>query len=236
MHRNITNIIRHVMDEYVPGVIRDSRWFMYPFFWVAYKGKDVSRMMDFKRIVQGLSDEEYRALYAGIRSIGNARETSLNTKCQDRIRKACSGGPFRILDLGCGGGYLVRLLEGDGHEVWGADMQAGPHPGVKNYVSCMAEELPFPDGHFDIVVCTHTLEHLRRPGVALAEMKRVSKDRLIIVVPRQKAFRYTLDEHINFYPEADLLVKEIGEKNYVCEDLDGDWFFEAYLRGPYKPR
>ena len=92
------------------------------------------------------------------------------------------------------------------------------------------------DGHFDIVISTHTLEHLRKPAAALAEMKRVSKDRLIVVVPRQRAFKYTLDEHINFYPDAASLVKEIGEEDYVCEDLDGDWFFEANLRGPYSPR
>lgn len=236
MHRNVTNIIRFIMDECIPPVIRDSRVFMYPFFWVAYKGKDVSRMMDFKRIVFTLTDQEYRDLYAGIRSIGSERATSLNSRCEVRIRTACSGVPLRILDLGCSNGYLVRLLEADGHEVWGTDLQEGPVSGVRNYVQGVAEKLPFPDGYFDVVVSTHTLEHLRKPELALAEMKRVSKGRLIIVVPRQRAFRYTLDEHINFYPEAWSLTRAVGEEHYVCEDLGGDWYFEANLRGPYNPR
>ncbi|MFM2048604.1 MAG: hypothetical protein RI955_1152, partial [Bacteroidota bacterium] len=41
MNRSLTNTIRFILDECIPPLIRDSRWFMYPFFYIWYKGKKV---------------------------------------------------------------------------------------------------------------------------------------------------------------------------------------------------
>jgi len=40
-------------------------------------------------------------------------------------------------------------------------------------VSGLAEYLPFPDGDFDLVICSWVLEHLARPQRAFAEIARV---------------------------------------------------------------
>jgi SAM-dependent methyltransferase len=236
MHRNVSNVIRFIMDECIPPVIRDSRLFMYPFFWVAYKGKRVSYMMDFKSHVFSLTDQQYRDLYAGIRSIGTDRPTSLNTRCLKRILESCGGEPKRILDVGSGSGYLVRLLESQGHEVWGTDIHEPAASTFSNYRRSFAEQLPFEDQGFDVVISTHTLEHIRDPKRALSELKRVSRGKIIIVVPRQRPFYYTLDEHVNFYPHPYSLPREVGEAACICESLHGDWYYEADLLRPYNPR
>ncbi len=42
MNRKITNTIRFVLDELIPPIIRDSYWFMYPIFYIVYKGRILS--------------------------------------------------------------------------------------------------------------------------------------------------------------------------------------------------
>ena len=60
--------------------------------------------------------------------------------------------------------------------------------------------LPFEDHSFDVVLCTHALEHIRDPQKALGELMRVTGRRLIVVVPHQREYRYTVDLHVNFFP------------------------------------
>ena len=84
-------------------------------------------------------------------------------------------------------------------------------------------DLPFADNSFDIVLCTHTLEHIREPKKALDELIRVAKQRLIIVVPRQREYRYTVDFHINFFPYMYSFRRFIGIENALYLDLKGDF-------------
>jgi ubiquinone/menaquinone biosynthesis C-methylase UbiE len=46
-----------------------------------------------------------------------------------------------------------------------------------------AEELPYPDGTFDLVTCQHALHHMSKPEASLREMARVTKPggRLVII-------------------------------------------------------
>jgi ubiquinone/menaquinone biosynthesis C-methylase UbiE len=60
--------------------------------------------------------------------------------------------------------------------------------------------LPFDDGEFDTVVCTHVLEHVLDFRAAIAELRRVCKRRLIIVVPAEREYKYTFNPHFNFFP------------------------------------
>ena len=45
--------------------------------------------------------------------------------------------------------------------------------------------LPFPDGAFEVVMCTELLEHLEFPQRAVKELVRVSRSRVIITTPRE---------------------------------------------------
>lgn len=69
MKREITNKIRFVLDEFVPPILRDSRWFMWPFFIAAYGRLSVAEIMDFKSKAYQMTDDEYSAFYS---SLGNS--------------------------------------------------------------------------------------------------------------------------------------------------------------------
>lgn len=230
MHRNVTNIIRFFMDDCLPRFIRDSRWFMYPFHYYAFKGKNITKMMEFKSYAYDLTDQEFADIYNEVECIGNDRETDLNSACLKRILLSVKGDRKKILDVGCGRGFLAKQLLAQGHEVHGCDvLKELTVPGLQ-YKQGNIESLPFADKSFDVVVCTHTLEHVRDLDRSINELKRVAREKLIIVVPRQKRFRYTLDLHLHFFMKKEELTERIGLKKFICEDLGGDWYYESKLK------
>jgi hypothetical protein len=69
-------------------------------------------------------------------------------------------------------------------------------------------------------VCSHTLEHIPDLWRAAAELRRVAR-RVVVVVPRQRYYRYTFDYHLHFFPSAAPLVHLLGGQARL---VDGDWF------------
>ena len=61
--------------------------------------------------------------------------------------------------------------------------------GLLSFDVASAYELPFEDGSFDCVCALEVLEHLERPGEALAEMARVAGRFLLLSVPREPLWR-----------------------------------------------
>ena len=108
----------------------------------------------------------------------------------------CGGDPA-VLDAGCGRGYLSRLLAADGLKVTATDIAPAAGAGKYFAVAADIESLPFAAQSFDTVISTHTLEHVLNAEAALAELRRVARRRLILVVPRQRPYRFTFDLHLN---------------------------------------
>lgn len=86
--------------------------------------------------------------------------------------------PTKILDVGSGTGVAAENLKRFG-VVYGIDISPKSIEEARKYNRCdkcyvgIAEELPFEDGMFNVVVCTEVLEHLLDPSKALSEMNRV---------------------------------------------------------------
>ena len=97
----------------------------------------------------------------------------------------------RILDVGCGIGFYVRRLRGFSDEVYGVDVDpekvAEASETLPNIQVAPAEELPFSEGFFDLVLSHEVLEHVDDDRRAVAEALRVLKPggRLAIFVPNR---------------------------------------------------
>src|SRR5579863_9139020 len=94
----------------------------------------------------------------------------------------------RILEIACGRGGFSRLLGSRGASVCGADFSAsavaiakerlsrGPLlDGSVTYVQADAQNMPFEENSFDIVISCETIEHVPDPRAAVREMYRVCK-------------------------------------------------------------
>ena len=225
MNRSLTNIIRFFMDECVPPIIRDSRLFMYPFFLFAYRGRNVRTAMDFKRLVHGWGPQDYADYYRNLNTISRNRPTDLNGPSLHAIRAAIDPSAKTLIDVGCGNGYLLQQLAGTGPSLFGCDIVDKAKDKPFRYVQASIDRLPFADKSFDVVTCCHTLEHIVDLAGAVAELRRIARRQLIVVVPCQRWYFYTLDEHVNFFPYAEKLTGAIGLKDYTCRKVWGDWLY-----------
>jgi ubiquinone/menaquinone biosynthesis C-methylase UbiE len=107
----------------------------------------------------------------------------------------------RVLDVGCGQGVLLLLLNELGHECYGVDIAEASdnlcerftQKNIKFQVrNVEVDSLPYPDGFFDAVVCCQVFEHFTHSHLwAIQELHRVLRKGGIIEidVPNVVCFR-----------------------------------------------
>jgi SAM-dependent methyltransferase len=74
----------------------------------------------------------------------------------------------RLLDVGCGDMPYEHLFRPAVAEYVGVDI-ANPRADLEGTV----EDIPVPEGSFELVLCTQTLEHANDPAQAVRELRRV---------------------------------------------------------------
>lgn len=86
-------------------------------------------------------------------------------------------------------------------------------------------QIPYPDNHFDLVICSHVLEHVEHERILLREIKRVSKYQ-IFEVPIDFSFyvdrkikHFLSYGHINIYTPALLRFLLRSENFQVKSDI-----------------
>lgn len=117
--------------------------------------------------------------------------------------------PRRLLDVGCGSGYLAKLLKMRVPElvVHGIDISSVALQRARRYLDQVWQvdldkaDLPAPAEHYDTVACVEVLEHLYDPDHALQEIARV-------LVPgghdveQQRPYRATIPELLRVFSQA----------------------------------
>jgi SAM-dependent methyltransferase len=87
-----------------------------------------------------------------------------------------AAGAATALDVATGGGHTARRLREAGIQVTTLD----PAPGMNPDVIARAEDIPFADGSFDLVVTRIAPHHFRDVRAAVLEMARVSRDLVVV--------------------------------------------------------
>jgi ubiquinone/menaquinone biosynthesis C-methylase UbiE len=141
---------------------------------------------------------------------------------------------MRVLDVGCGKGFLVKdlMLECPGLEVFGLDISLYALLNCEQEVVGRlhlgtAEKIPFPNGSFDCVISLNTIHNFTRSRAvnAMKEIQRLSNGRAFVQVdsyftPEQKEIfeSWVLTAEFHDYPDGWLKVYE--EAGYT-----GDYFW-----------
>lgn len=141
---------------------------------------------------------------------------------------------MKVLDVGCGKGFLVKELmaECPGLEAFGLDISLyallhTPREVIGRIHLGTAEKMPFPDGSFDCVLSLNTIHNFPRPRAitAMREIQRLSGGRAFVQVdsyhtPEQKEIfeSWVLTAEFHDYPEG--WIKLFQEAGYT-----GDWYW-----------
>jgi ubiquinone/menaquinone biosynthesis C-methylase UbiE len=92
-----------------------------------------------------------------------------------------------VLDVGTGTGVFAEAFVASGMSVTGIDTNAelltiaAEFAPAAQFREAAAEEIPFPDGSFDLVFLGHVLHEADDPLAALREARRVARQRVAIL-------------------------------------------------------
>jgi SAM-dependent methyltransferase len=149
----------------------------------------------FSRVKRWIMEDFYG--YPSDRKAGRWRRLRKLALWPEMTRRALVGrgvlpwvGQGRLLDVGCGHGVNAAMLAQQGWQVFGLDLspeivgQARTLLGDRVQVGDLLT-MRYPDRSFDLVLMSHSLEHMYHPDQALAEARRILDDHglLVIAVP-----------------------------------------------------
>ena len=161
------------------------------------------------------------------------------------VEKALGRGAGRVLDVGCGRGFLLDAFRRRGWDVEGTEMSAASSAHARDVLGIrvhlgLLEGLALPEGSFDAVTLWHVLEHVTTPVSLLSEIRRVLRPGgvLLVSVPNFGSpearmtgpgwFHLDVPRHlVHFTPETlGASLRQAG-----LEPLSSSWFapeFDAF--------
>jgi ubiquinone/menaquinone biosynthesis C-methylase UbiE len=225
MKRSMTQRINWCLDELLPPVLRDSSFFMSILFRIAL-GKKYHFYQEFKDKAADLDEKQISSYYELLADTFIQRETDNNKKCIDYICQSAKADYKTVLDAACGKGYLVhKIYENDKNkEYYAVDIVLPENKRNDiHYIQASITNLPFENNSIDLVICTHALEHVKDNSLALSELRRVCKKKLIIVLPKQREYKFTFDLHVHFYPYLYSVKNYINNPKAKIFNLGNDW-------------
>jgi len=125
------------------------------------------------------------------------------------------GNGKKVLDYGCGSGFLVGQLQERGFDASGVDVSKeaidfGSEKGINNLSKIDGVLTNYPDASFDLVLAMDVIEHIKEDDLVIKELERLVKPNgiLVITVPAYKWMWGVQDEvahHFRRYTMGSIL-------------------------------
>ncbi|MCU0430271.1 MAG: class I SAM-dependent methyltransferase [Cytophagaceae bacterium] len=183
--------------------------------------------------------QAYSAQYTS--AITAWRSLAAKHKANNIVQLASSIKPIKVLEVGCGEGSILKWLSdwNFSTELYGIDIsesgieivKSKKITHLKDVVHFDGYHIPFDDNYFDLIICSHVMEHVEHERSLLREIQRVAQHQ-IFEVPID--FSFYVDRkfnhflgygHINIYTPAlfrFLLKTEnfniLKDINYIYDD------------------
>jgi ubiquinone/menaquinone biosynthesis C-methylase UbiE len=229
LKREFTNIIRFILEDCTPPIIRDIP--LINTFLSFLSGINLKKCRQLRIDIPNLTPEKIDSFYRDFPRI--QEDTDNSKKCVEQIISSIHGQS--LCDVGCGTGYVLNRisLHHPIDRLVGVDFTEHKEWKSFHHIQFLKGDilnLPFENGRFDTVVCTHILEHILDIKAAIQELRRVYSRRLIIVVPRERESLWSLNPHFHYFPyehsflkhllplPAEWSIKRIGRDYFYVED------------------
>lgn len=141
--------------------------------------------------------------------------------------------PKNIIDLGCGTGFLLELLDKrlTNCTLIGNDFNCPPSQKLKtnNDLNFVREDIysslvKLKSDSFDLVICAHVLEHLSNPDSLIQEIRRVTKKSFILICPLEKPDKWGMNYHVQFFKNSKNFI------NFIRNDQNSSSSYSFYER------
>jgi ubiquinone/menaquinone biosynthesis C-methylase UbiE len=100
---------------------------------------------------------------------------------------------MKILDVASGRGELLKSLTSHGMNAEGIDfdkkcVELSNKHSKCTYGNALEVDNYFSNNQFDLVVCSHFLEHTENPKIMVERLKKISKQYILLIVPNLAQF------------------------------------------------
>jgi SAM-dependent methyltransferase len=177
-------------------------------------------------VAAGRRLEDYRTHYtadaaaiAGPLELPAGRRAAEQRRLASLVRLLAPRPGERVLDAGCGSGWLASMGAATG--AWMCALDLAPQgvagakrrfPELRRLAAGDLYHLPFASGSLDAVVLSEVLEHLDDIGGALRQVHRVLRPggRALVSVPYRERIAYHLCIHCNRFTPANAHLHSFG--------------------------
>ena len=123
----------------------------------------------------------------------------------------------KLLDVGCGTGITTSPWKCKRYGIDPAEnllKRARLRNKIK-YIKAVAENIPFKDNYFDVVISVTAIQNFDNIEKGLKEIKRVGKDRFILTFLKKSSKRNKIDKLIKKYFKIKEIIEEEKDMIYI---------------------
>lgn len=158
-------------------------------------------------------EDYYTSIAGGYDELHGAEQ---DEKLQQFLQRVDLSPQATLLDVGCGTGRSMRLLDVHWHGI-------DPSPGLLAHAApqsrlrmrlAAAEAIPYPDASFDVILSLTAMQNFSDPAAGIAEMRRVAKPGALFLIsflkksPRRAALHTLMEQQFT--------IQEYWEQSKDC--------------------